>query len=191
MRGLSTTTITSALRVVRAWNSDAFTPEFETEDVEWVYSTFDTLHNAHDPAYDLIADLLQVLFVSRSISGKPSATSLRLILSSFPVPSAQSTSRHPTRDSIQVLALRVFCHADHWFSDDELGPILAEESVWRSLARSGDPHYTILGEKLLNTPGWKSIISQDLPGWFDQDHFKMEKEQAKKYLAVLSRMGRR
>jgi hypothetical protein len=78
------------------------------------------------------------------------------------------------------------CRADHWFSDDELGLVLAEESVWPSLAGSGFPHYTLLGEKLAKTPGWKSIISQDLPGWFDQDYSTMGREQAKSFLAVIS-----
>jgi hypothetical protein len=91
-------------------------------------------------------------------------------------------------DPIKDLVLCVLCHADHWFSDIELGPILTEDSVWPSLAYSGSRYYTILGEKLSNTPGGKSIISQDLPGWLDQDYSDMGGEQAGKFFTVLSRV---
>ncbi|KAJ7830369.1 hypothetical protein B0H13DRAFT_1915968 [Mycena leptocephala] len=40
----------------------------------------------------------------------------------------------------------------HWFSDDELGPILEEASVWPSFTRNGTAYYSILGEKLSNIP---------------------------------------
>jgi hypothetical protein len=92
------------------------------------------------------------------------------------------------RDSIKGLDLRIFCNTDHWFSDAELGPILADESVWPSLAGSGSWDYNILGEKLSNIPGWKSIISQDLPGWLDQHSSFMLDKQVKNFLTVLSRV---
>jgi hypothetical protein len=105
-------------------------------------ATLEWLHDVQRPVLRLIGHLLLVLFICRPIHGKPSAASFRMILSSFLVPSSIFRSR------IRRLALRVFFHADHWFSDDELGPILEEESVWPSFARSGIAYYSILGEKL-------------------------------------------
>ncbi|KAJ7820013.1 hypothetical protein B0H14DRAFT_3736387 [Mycena olivaceomarginata] len=199
-RCLTLTGITSVLRLVGAPDSAYLHSKPETYDVEWIYRTLESLHNAHHLSHDLIAHLLQILSVCHSIHGKPSADSLRLILSSFPVSSASSP--HPTRNLIKKFALRVFCRADHWFSDDELGPILAEESVWPSFAQD-DLYYASLGEKLSNTPRWKSIISQDLPGWLVQSFLSRseqreqrnegeEKEQMenqrKNFLTVLSRV---
>ncbi|KAJ7867422.1 hypothetical protein B0H13DRAFT_2670514 [Mycena leptocephala] len=181
---LSLTAIASALRFVRVFASDYFDIQSETLDPRWVYATFERLHDELHPSLALIRDLLQLLCFCRPIHDKPSAASLRLIL--FSLRSASSSD--PRRERIKELALRVFCHADNWFSDDELGPILAEESVWRSFAHSGNLHYTILGEKLSNTLKWKWIISQDLPGWLDQDWPRMLPEQTNQFCAVLSRV---
>ncbi|KAJ7889042.1 hypothetical protein B0H13DRAFT_1888180 [Mycena leptocephala] len=177
---------TSVLRLVRVWDAERLDLQSETQDVEWVYRTLESLHNLESLAYDLIRDLLQVLSFCPQSYGTPSAAALRMILSSFPEAVSAAPRGDPARSQIQRLALRVLCRADHWFSDDELGLVLAEESVWPSLAGSGLPHYTLLGEKLAKTPGWKSIISQDLPGWFDQDYSTMGREQAKSFLAVIS-----
>ncbi|KAJ7848344.1 hypothetical protein B0H14DRAFT_2583039 [Mycena olivaceomarginata] len=145
------------------WNSDSFVLHFETQNVEWVYGTLASLHDAQSPDYGLIADLLQALFACPPIHGMPSAASLRLILSSFPVSSAASCD--PMRDAIKGLALRVFL----------------EESLWHSLARNNDPRFTILGEKLSNIPG---IYLAGL----HKTHHSWRQNKSKNFLTVLSRV---
>ncbi|KAJ7824348.1 hypothetical protein B0H13DRAFT_1919159 [Mycena leptocephala] len=127
----------AAYRLCATYDSDDFGSPIpsENQDVEWVYATVERLHDVQRPVLRPISYLLLVLFICRPIHGKPSAASLRMILSSFPVPSSPGPSTFRSR--IRRLALRIFFHADRWFSDDKLGPILEEESVWPSFARSG------------------------------------------------------
>ncbi|KAJ7888028.1 hypothetical protein B0H13DRAFT_2533647 [Mycena leptocephala] len=180
---LPITTMISVLEVVRVEDWDSLDIRSGTQDVDWVYATLERLHDVRHRRVHLMSDLLLVLFICRPIRGKPNAASLRLILSSFHVPGPNKF-----RSRLKRLALRVFCHADHWFSDDELGPILEEASVWPSFARNGTAYYSILGEKLSNIPRWRSIISQDLPGWLAQYPTPNNGEEAIRFLIVLSRV---
>jgi hypothetical protein len=137
------TAMISVLQFVKVEDWDSLEIRSENQDVE---CTLEWLHDVQRPVLHLIGYSLLVLFICRPIHGKPSAASFRMILSSFPLPSSPGPSTFRSR--IRRLVLRVFFHADHWFSDDELGLILEEESVWPSFARSGTVYYSILGEKL-------------------------------------------
>jgi hypothetical protein len=134
----------------------------DIEDVGWVYRTLDGLDNSEVLHREIVAGLLQALVLSGPIRGKPSTSALRTILSAL----SPDDSTEPSEE-LKCTASAALVSAKHWFDDDELGPILADESVWLNLGGSylNTYHYTVLGDKLSNVPEWKHIVSKDLPGW--------------------------
>ncbi|KAJ6568762.1 hypothetical protein B0H19DRAFT_1133912 [Mycena capillaripes] len=187
--------ITSAVRLVRLdslyLDSRLSMIKADTVDVEWVYRALESLNNS-EPRPDIVADLLQALLFCGPIRGKPSASTLHTILSAL----SSDTFAEPS-EGLKCTASAVLLAADHWFDDNELGPILADDSVWRNLGGlvTNAYHYTILGERLSSIPQWTNIISQDLPGWILQygslmivgSSFQIDEQRAK-FLLVLSRV---
>ncbi|KAJ7894509.1 hypothetical protein B0H14DRAFT_2683432 [Mycena olivaceomarginata] len=190
--GVSQIAIMSAVQLV---NLEEYMLDFNLseiqahiEDVGWAYRILDGLDNS-ERRYDTVTGLLQALVVCGPIQGKLSTSALRTILSALSSPDSG--------EKLKCTASAVFVSVGHWFNDNELGPILAVDSVWRNLGGlfSNAYHYTLLGDKLSTMPHWKNIISKDLPGWIaqyrglvTQDSSISIEEQWTKFRSVLSRV---
>ncbi|KAJ7467535.1 hypothetical protein FB451DRAFT_1401537 [Mycena latifolia] len=179
--GLEQSTITSLLPFVRfqpdtpptfvIYSPATFPLAFDSlDDVSWVYSSLEQLYNSTPKNVAAIGDLVQALFLYRHRRNKPSPTALRAILSI--ITSGVGDPADSTQ-TLKYLAFRVLSSADHWFQDDELGPVLQEHAVWAmlgavrlsALTQDITIHYISLGDKLSQLPQWKPVIAQDLTGW--------------------------
>ncbi|KAJ6550327.1 hypothetical protein B0H19DRAFT_1265158 [Mycena capillaripes] len=147
--------------VLRCGLSLRFNSRLRTHDAGWVYRALEKVQVSR---FDLIADLLRVLYHSRPIPGKPTKFSLQTILSALSHPTS-GPSDQDGHDRVRTIVLKVFFFADHWFEDPELRPMLQQESVWINLGGLFHPDYINLGDRLCSMPEWKQIISLDLPGW--------------------------
>ncbi|KAJ7812231.1 hypothetical protein B0H13DRAFT_509346 [Mycena leptocephala] len=162
--GVSQEGILSALRLLRLNVDDLSSPRLDQGILQtpynttWLYRTLDSV-GGHDPK--LTSDSWQALFILRPVQGKPTAASLRTMLSVL------SVADH--RD-LAYPACAVLDSADHWFADNELWQALQDVSIWPSLGYMANinPFYVTLGHKLSREPEWKEIISRDLPGWLGQ-----------------------
>jgi hypothetical protein len=127
-------------------------------DTTWLSRTLDSV-DGHDPK--LISDLWQALFLLRPIPGKPTAASLRTMLSVL------SAADHR---NLAYPASAVLDSADHWFADNELRQVLQDVSIWANLGYGANinPFYVSLGDKLSREPEWQEIVSSDLLGWLEQ-----------------------
>ncbi|KAJ7731181.1 hypothetical protein B0H14DRAFT_3169067 [Mycena olivaceomarginata] len=90
---------------------------------------------------NIIADLLQTLFLCQPIQNKPTATNLSTIISALSLKTfADIYENNEQYDRLKCAMAAVLSIAEDWFSDEELGSMLAKDQ-------------------------WKQIIAQDLPGW--------------------------
>ncbi|KAJ6517912.1 hypothetical protein C8R47DRAFT_1205015 [Mycena vitilis] len=156
---LSLDAVKSALQLVRVRDYHQTEIRFESANAAWVYPILEglptsELPNSRDP-YPLLCDLLQALFLCRPLTGIPSISCLRKILAAL----SSST------EALRFLAASILSSADHWFQDQELGPILAHDSVWIGFGESGIPGFLSLGERLSSRSQWKPILARNLPSW--------------------------
>jgi hypothetical protein len=176
--------------VLRCGLSLRLNSRLRTHDVGWVYRALEKVQTSR---FDVIADLLRVLYHSRPISGKPTNLSLQTILSALSR-TANGSSDQDGHDRVRTIVLKVFFSADHWFQDPELQPMLQQESVWINLGGLFHPDYINLGDRLCSMPQWKQIISLDLPGWLanfpriEGTHWESWESTRKEFWSVLSRV---
>lgn len=167
---LQQSTITTLLPFVRRTprnylDPGDMVPSNSTADVTWVYRWLEELYTSKLQDTVLIHDLTQVLFSYTPIQTTPSTTALRVLLSTL-------TFDGCIDQSTKYLTLRVLLAAHHWFQDSDLRALLQEQSVWSALGACNSDrepditiHYIALGVKLSKILEWKTIISQNLPGW--------------------------
>jgi hypothetical protein len=92
---------------------------------------------------------------------------------------------------------------EEWFKDDELRPILQENSMWASLVRACCKNPATLdtdrvleiGNILADTPSWHAYIHNELPSWIAIFFPTVPKvipkwSLSKKYISVLDRVGK-
>ncbi|KAJ7709427.1 hypothetical protein B0H16DRAFT_648657 [Mycena metata] len=176
--------------VLRCGLSLRFNSRLRTHGVEWVYRALEKVQISR---FDVIADLLRVLYHSRPILGKPTSLSLQTILSALSR-TVNGPSSQDGHDRVRTIVLKVFFSADHWFQDPELRPILQQESVWINLGGLFHPDYINLGDRLCSMSEWKQIISLDLPGWLANfprikgTHWESWESTRKEFWSVLSRV---
>jgi hypothetical protein len=175
--GLPLEVITSALLLVRLHVSEmdiGFSSiRSDTHNVEWVYRTLESLQNSGptEEYCNIIADLLQTLFLCQPIQNKPTATNLSTIISALSLKTfADIYENNEQYDRLKCAMAAVLSIAEDWFSDEELGSMLAKDQVWFNLGglKWNTFYYTVLGDRLCHIPQWKQIIAQDLPGWISQ-----------------------
>ncbi|KAJ7805959.1 hypothetical protein B0H13DRAFT_1929859 [Mycena leptocephala] len=92
---------------------------------------------------------------------------------------------------------------EEWFKDDELRPILQENSMWASLVQACSKNPATLdtervleiGNILADTPSWHAYIHNELPSWIAIFFPTVPKvipkwSLSKKYISVLDRVGK-
>lgn len=202
--GLSQETIASAVQLNRvdAWHLVDLQREDlkPTDSLAWVHNALEELHASQPKVPDVFGDFLQVLLHYSPMQASPTPNSLRAILWALSsgekyVREGHSGDTHDSFERIQSLAFMLLCSAENWFLDENLWPILQEHSVWTLLGASASfkrSDYIALGNNLCQAPGWRSIISDDLPGWLDNLrpmlHPMVDEKTTQELQSVLSRV---
>lgn len=141
------------------------------EDTAHIYAALENLSNSLATTEEIFATVgkhLHDLFFL-GCENVPSTTALQTIMW------ALRSERTYDSQIVRQYAISVLCLADHWFSVDELQPVLQENWAWLGYSSHnvytgslGPRWYTgrlyiTLGHKICKIPTWKNIISQDLP----------------------------
>ncbi|KAJ7858840.1 hypothetical protein B0H14DRAFT_2748090 [Mycena olivaceomarginata] len=168
-------------------------------DVAWAYNALEQLDRSQptDPA--VIGDLLQVPLHYGHILARPTPAVFRAIIWAI-----SCDSRRTNQLACHHLLLP---SAHHCFDDNELRPLLQQNSTWTSLALvlvqapvlyppdfmfPMTAQYIALGDKISQTPDWNPVITQDLPGWLSTLTALLggdpEGEPRRSFCRVLSRL---
>ncbi|KAJ7119367.1 hypothetical protein C8R43DRAFT_960117 [Mycena crocata] len=165
----------------------------DSPDTTWVYDGLQNAYESRtgDDAAEIGADLLAVVVPYGPHITKPNIAALHAILwaVSLDVDYSDASDIHLRR--LKSFAFTLLTSAVHWFYDDDLRPVLQEHNVWAKLGTfttenpasggfytpdDGLPpsppfvqrslvRYYALGTELSNDSTWKTIISENLPGW--------------------------
>ncbi|KAJ7451777.1 hypothetical protein B0H11DRAFT_1927672 [Mycena galericulata] len=192
-----------ALILLKRWDTPVLVPALTllsalsepVDEVMWIYEVLEHIHEAAAAGHSTWMQSDAAVYLLRGLAKphilpRPSHTVLGFILT------ALSTGKNTSREGFRILCR----HAETWFPDATLTPILRQYPIWPLMGRIalGNPHglgreYLEMGDVLSRIVEWESDIRSDPASWFIMcfQHYKwwhLPWTLQAPYTAVLSRI---